>query len=307
MTKPEIHDLIIVGAGPAAITAGIYAARYMMDFIIVGGIPGGTITLSSDLDNYPGFSHTTGAELTKNMVKHLSNVGHEIISDSIKEVKNEKASYVLKGASGKIYKARNVLLSVGAEKNKLRLPNEDILTGKGISYCATCDGFFFKDRSVAVVGGGDAAAEAAVFLSEIARQVYVILRRDEFRADPEWQKRLKRAENVEIIYESQIKEIIGKDKLEAVILDKGERRLNLDGLFVEIGETPSSILFDNLKLKRDEAGYVVVDEGMRTSVPGVWAAGDSTTGSNKFRQIITACAEGAIAANTIYTKIRSEK
>jgi thioredoxin reductase (NADPH) len=307
VSKLEAHDLIIIGAGPAAITAGIYAARYMMDFVIIGGLPGGTITLSSDLDNYPGFSHTTGAELTKNMVKHLQNVGHEIVQDSIKEIKSKSGSFVLTGATGKKYNGDNLLLAVGAEKNKLRLPNEDELCGKGISYCATCDGFFFKGLTVAVVGGGDAAAEAAVFLSDIAKKVYVILRRDEFRADPEWQKRLRKASNVEIIYMSQIKEIVGKEKLEAVVLDKDNRRLDLDGLFVEIGETPSSILFEQLQLKRDEAGYVMVDEGMRTSIDGVWAAGDSTTGSNKFRQIITACAEGAVAANTIYTKIRSTK
>lgn len=305
--EAEIHDLIIVGAGPAAITAGIYAARYMMNFIIIGGNPGGNLTLSSDIDNYPGFSHTTGADLTQSMVGHLSNVGHEIVSDSIKEIKKENGLFILTGGSGEQYRAANVLLAIGAEKNKLRLPNEAELCGKGISYCATCDGFFFKDRTVAVVGGGDAAAEAAVYLTEIAKKVYVIIRRDEFRADPEWQERLHKAPHVEVIFEAQVKEIVGTDKLEAVILDKDDRRLDLDGLFIEIGETPSSVLFDQLQLGRDENGYVVVDEGMRTSVEGVWAAGDSTTASNKFRQIITACAEGAVAANTIYSKIRESK
>lgn len=307
MSKEVIHDLIIVGAGPAAITAGIYAARYQVDFITVGGIPGGNMTLSSDLDNYPGYSHTTGAELTKNMVGHLRNIGHEILSDSIKQLDKKPNYFTLTGATGTEYCGRNLLLAIGAEKNKLGVPGEAELCGKGVSYCATCDGFFFKKRTVAVVGGGDAAVEAAVFLSDIAEKVYVVVRRNEFRADPEWQGRLKKAPNVEIIFEAQVKEIVGRDKVEAIRLDKENREIKLDGVFIEIGETPSSVLFDKLKLKRDEAGYVVVDEGMRTSAPGVWAAGDSTTGSNKFRQIITACSEGAIAANTIYTKIRESK
>lgn len=307
MNKRTTHELVIVGAGPAAMTAGIYAARYLMDFITIGGIPGGNLSLSTDIDNFPGFSHTTGFELTEKFTGHLKTVGHEIISDSISNIEKKDGEFVLTGATGEEYRASNLLLAVGAEKNKLNIPNEDELCGKGISYCATCDGFFFRDKAVAVVGGGDSAVQAAVYLSDIASKVYVIVRRDVFRADPEWQERLHKAPNVEVIFETHIKEIIGKERLEAIVLDKENRRLELDGLFIEIGETPSSVLFDQLKLKRDESGYVVVDDGMRTSVEGVWAAGDSTTSSNKFRQIITACAEGAIAANTIYTKIRESK
>jgi thioredoxin reductase (NADPH) len=307
LSKQSIHDLIIIGAGPAAITAGIYAARYQVDFMIVGGVPGGNMALSFDIDNYPGYPHTTGSELTKNMVHQLETIGHNIVSDSIKQVEKKSGTFKLTGASGNEYLSRNLLLAIGSEKNKLGVKGEAELIGKGVSYCATCDGFFFKEKTVAVIGGGDAAVEAAVYMSEIAAHVYVIVRRNEFRADPDWQGRLRKAPNVEIIFEAQVTEIVGKDKVEKIKIDKDNREVELDGVFIEIGETPSSILFEQLNLKRDEGGYVVVDAEMKTSEEGVWAAGDSTTGSNKFRQIVTAASEGAIAANTIYTKIRDSK
>ena len=307
MSKEKIYDLVIVGAGPAAIAAGIYAARYKIDFVVVGGVPGGNMALSFDIDNYPGYPHTTGSELTKNMVHQLNTVGHEIIPDNVKQAVKEDDHFELTGATGNQYFARNVLLALGSEKNKLGVPGEQELIGKGVSYCATCDGFFFRDKTVAVIGGGDAAVEAAVYLSDLANKVYIIHRRNEFRAEPDWQERLLKAPNIETVLEANVLEIIGKEKVEKLRIDKDNREIEIDGVFIEIGETPSSILFDQLGLKRDQSGYVVVDEGMRTSVPGVWAAGDSTTGSNKFRQIVTATSEGSIAANTIYTKIRESK
>lgn len=306
MKKNKIYELIIVGAGPAAISAAIYAARYRIDFLIVGGILGGNMSLSYDVDNYPGFVHTTGSELTKNMISQLKAIGHEINPDTIKQIKKINQVFELKGQLS-TYRGKNILLAIGAEKNKLGIPGESELIGRGVSYCSTCDGFFFKGKTVAVVGGGDAAVEAAVFLSEIAKKVYIIIRRDVFRADPDWQERLERAKNVEIITKANVKEIIGNDKVEKLRLDKEGLEIPLDGVFIEIGETPSSVLFDQLNLKRDQIGYVNVDNEMKTNVEGIWAAGDSTTGSNKFRQIVTACAEGAIAANTIYAKIRDSR
>jgi thioredoxin reductase (NADPH) len=307
LSKARTYDLIIIGAGPAALSAAIYAARYALDFIIIGGIPGGNMALSYDIDNYPGYPHTTGGELTKKMVHQLETIGQEILIDSIKQINGEAGNFELLTSVGETYFGRNILLAIGAEKNKLGIPGEKELCGKGVSYCATCDGFFFKGLTVAVIGGGDAAVEAAVFLSDVAKKVYIIHRRNEFRADPDWQKRLNKAPNVEMVLETNVLEILGKEKVSGLRLDKDEQVLDLDGVFIEIGETPSSILFEQLGLKRDEGGYVIVDEGMRTSSPGIWAAGDSTTGSNKFRQIITAASEGAIAANTIYTKIRESK
>ncbi len=300
------YDLIIVGAGPAAISAAIYAARYKMNFAIIGGVPGGNMSVSYDIDNYPGYIHTTGTELTQNMTKQLSVLGHKIIQDNIRQITKNDGVFQLNGAIGK-YSARKILLAIGTERNKLGIPGEVEFSGKGVSYCATCDGFFFKDKLVAVVGGGDSAAEAAVFLSEIAKKVYIILRRDVFRAEPDWVDRLNKTKNVEMIFSANVTEIVGKNKVEKIIIDKDNKEIAVDGIFIEIGETPSSVLFEQLKLNRDESGYVVVDEKMKTSVANVWAAGDSTTGSNKFRQIITACAEGAIAANTIYADLRDNK
>ncbi len=302
----KIYDLIIVGTGPTGYSAAIYAARYKMDFLLIGKLPGGNMSLSAEIDNYPGVPKTKGPELNQKILEQIKGLGHEPIADDIKSITREGGIFTLK-SSQKEYKAKNILLAVGTKRNKLGIPGEEDFCGRGVSYCATCDGFFFNNKTVAVVGGGDAAAEAAVFLSEIAKQVYVIVRSDKFRAEPIWVDELKKAPHVEIILEANVKEIIGKDKVEKIVIDKDNKEINTDGIFIEIGETPASALFDQLKLERDEGKYVVVDESMKTSAPGVWAAGDSTTGSNKFRQIITGAAEGAIAANSIYTKIRDSK
>jgi thioredoxin reductase (NADPH) len=264
------------------------------------------MSLSYDIDNYPGYVHATGSELTKNMLDQLKAIDHELIRDSIKKIEKNNDTFVISGQQEE-YQAKNILLAIGSEKNKLNVPGESELIGRGVSYCSTCDGFFFKNKTVAVIGGGDAAVEASVFLSEIAEKVYIIIRRDQFRADPDWQERLMRAKNVDIITKANVQEIIGKEKVEIIKLDKDNQEIEVDGVFIEIGETPSSVLFDDLKLKRDKDGYVIVDEKMKTSAEGVWAAGDSTTASNKFRQIVTACAEGAIAASTIYARIRDSR
>ncbi|MDD3678671.1 MAG: FAD-dependent oxidoreductase [Patescibacteria group bacterium] len=306
MKKQEVYDLIIIGAGPAAISAAIYAARYKINFLIIGGVPGGNMSVSYDIDNYPGFVHTTGPELTKNMISQLRAIGHELVSDNIKRITREKEVFNLTSQMGD-YQAKRVLLAIGTERNKLNVPGENELIGRGVSYCATCDGFFFKNKIVAVIGGGDSAVEAAVFLGELAKKVYIVIRRDEFRADPDWQDRLEKSKNIEVVKLAKVKEIVGKDKVEKIILDRDNTEIKVDGVFIEIGETPSSVLFEQLKLKRDKDGYVLIDNEMKTSLKGIWAAGDSTTGSNKFRQIVTACAEGAIAANTIYTDIRDSK
>ncbi len=306
MKKQEVYDLIIIGAGPAAISAAIYAARYKINFLIIGGVPGGNMSVSYDIDNYPGFVHTTGPELTKNMISQLRAIGHELVSDNIKRITREKEVFNLTSQMGD-YQAKRVLLAIGTERNKLNVPGENELIGRGVSYCATCDGFFFKNKIVAVIGGGDSAVEAAVFLGELAKKVYIVIRRDEFRADPDWQDRLEKSKNIEVVKLAKVKEIVGKDRVEKIILDRDNTEIKVDGVFIEIGETPSSVLFEQLKLKRDKDGYVLIDNEMKTSLKGIWAAGDSTTGSNKFRQIVTACAEGAIAANTIYTDIRDSK
>lgn len=306
MKKQEVYDLIIIGAGPAAISAAIYAARYKINFLIIGGVPGGNMSVSYDIDNYPGFVHTTGPELTKNMISQLRAIGHELVSDNIKRITKEKEVFNLTSQMGD-YQAKRVLLAIGTERNKLNVPGENELIGRGVSYCATCDGFFFKNKIVAVIGGGDSAVEAAVFLGELAKKVYIVIRRDEFRADPDWQDRLEKSKNIEVVKLAKVKEIVGKDRVEKIILDRDNTEIKVDGVFIEIGETPSSVLFEQLKLKRDKDGYVLIDNEMKTSLKGIWAAGDSTTGSNKFRQIVTACAEGAIAANTIYTDIRDSK
>lgn len=304
---PEKHDLVIIGAGPAGITAAIYALRYDMDFIILGRMPGGIMTEAFDIENYPGFSKIEGNVLTSKMVDHLKHLGGEIVTEDVKSIEKEGDEFKIMADAGKEYLAKAILLAMGTERNKLNIPGEKELCGKGVSYCATCDGFFFKGKTVAVIGGGDAALGAADYLSKIAEKVYLIHRREEFRADPHWQKRVQEAKNVEIILESNVKEIIGSQKVEKITLDKDDKEIELDGVFIEIGETPQSALIDALGIDRDESNFVKVNDKGATSKEGIWAAGDITTGSNKVRQIITACAEGAVSVIDIYQYFRNKK
>lgn len=303
----EKHDLVIVGAGPAGITAAIYAIRYQMNFIIVGRLPGGIMTEAFDIENYPGFSRIEGNTLTAKMVEHLKYLGGEIINEDVKAVIKEGDFFTVKADGNKEYQAKSVLLALGTKRNKLEIPGEKELCGKGVSYCATCDGFFFKGKTVAVIGGGDAALGSAVYLSEIAKKVYLIHRRDEFRADPHWQKRVNDANNIEKVMSANVKEIIGQDKVEKLLLDKDNKEITADGVFIEIGETPQSSITEGLGLDVDGSGFVVIDGVGKTSKEGIWAAGDLTTGSGKLRQIITACAEGAVATVDIYQNLKSNK
>lgn len=305
--KEQEYDLIIIGSGPAGLAAGIYAARYKMNFLVIGKSPGGTMADSYDIENYPGFENVIpGHELSDKMVKQLRRLGHEVKIDSIREIKKKKDQFLMSGNTG-AYTAKKILLALGMEKVKLNIPGEAELEGKGVSYCATCDGYFYKEKSVAVVGGGDSAAKAALHLSDITKKVYMIVRRDALRAEPAWQESIKKAKNIEVIYEANIKEIKGTDKVESVVLDKKDRELKVDGVFIEIGQTPQSDIIKQVNVKTDEKGLIVTAPNQKTSARSVWAAGDITTGSNKLRQITTACAEGAVAAVDIFTELKKEK
>jgi thioredoxin reductase (NADPH) len=304
----QTTDLLIVGAGPAGYTASIYASRYKINNIIVGESPGGQAAESHKICNYPGFPEISGIELTQKFSKQATDLGAEIIFDRVEEIIGEFGDFTIKTKSKKVFKAKAVLLAIGKKRRKLNLEREEEFLGKGVNYCTTCDGPLYKNKIVAVVGGSDSANTSSLYLSEIAQKVYQIYRRDQLRGDPTWIDQLLRKDNVEIIYNANVKAIRGSDTLEEIILDtkyQGKDSMKIDGLFIEIGSIPDTTLPKQLDLKLNEKGYIKVQNNQKTSKNGVWAAGDITTASNGFAQIVTACGEGAVAAEDISRTIKA--
>ncbi len=299
-----IYDLIIIGAGPAAYTASIYASRYKIKHLIIGAAYGGLMAEAHKICNYPSEIEITGMELMQKMQQHVEYYGVELKMDRVVSIKQDKDSFkVTTQNSGEVFQAKTLLLATGTKRRKLNLPREQALTGKGVSYCATCDAMFYKGKKVAVVGGSNSALTAALYLAEVAEQVYQIYRGDRLRGEIAWIEQVEANPKIKVIYKTKIVKLLGEDKLNGVELDRpynGQQRLLIDGLFVEIGSLPEINCPEGFSLKANEAGYLVVDAGQATNIKGIWAAGDITTASNNLRQIVTACAEGAIAAESIF-------
>jgi thioredoxin reductase (NADPH) len=300
INKMEIKDLIIVGAGPAGLSAAIYAARYKLNFTLFSKQFGGMITESDRVENWPGEKRIKGLDLVNKFKEHALNFGTEIIDERVEKV--EKTDFGFKINNN--YKSKTILIAQGTEKRKLNIKGEKEFLGRGVSYCATCDAAFFKDKVVAVVGGSDAALIAALLLSEYAKKVHIVYRREKFfRAEPVWIEKVENNKKIEPVFNSNIREIKGSDKIEKIVLDSG-KELPVDGVFVEIGSIPNIELAKQLNLNLDK-GHIVVDKFQRTSLPGVFAAGDVT--NNPLKQAITAAAEGAVAANSAYEQIVGDR
>jgi thioredoxin reductase (NADPH) len=298
----ETYDLAIIGAGPAGLSASVYASRYGIGHIVIGEVAGGLTTQTFEIGNWLGTENIGGQEFADKAAAHVRSYGVEIRPATVSTVEKRDGGFRVLFADGKELRTKTVLAATGTHHRHLGVPGETEFAGKGVSYCPTCDGFFFKNRTVAVVGGGDSAAEAATYLANVCRKVYVIVRGKELRAEKFWRDLLSKRENVEVVYETNVREIRGQSKVEELLLDRpyqGNSILNAEGVFVEIGLLPNTGLLDTLGVGKDEYGYVKVSPGQETTVEGVWAAGDATTGSNRFRQIVTAAAEGAVAANGI--------
>lgn len=303
----EERDLLIVGAGPAGLTAGIYAARFRLKTLIIGVLVGGLMTEAHKICNFPSEKEISGWDLTKKMKDHVLNLGGKIREEEVKSLKKEDGLFQVGTQSGQSFFAKTLILAFGTKHRKLNLPNEEKFLGRGVSYCATCDAPLFRDKTVAVVGGSNAAVTAALYLSEIARKVFLVYRKSELRADPIWIENLDKKDNLEVIFNTNVIDFWGKEKLEKIKLDrpyKGSNYLEVAGLFLELGTVPGTVLSRQLNVETDENGFIKIDQAGRTNIEGVWAAGDVTTGSNGFRQIITACAEGAIAAQSIYKYLK---
>lgn len=303
MGKSKPYKLIIIGAGPAGLSASIYASRYGVEHIVVGELLGGLISETHLIDNYPGIEDATGFDFSQKLAHHAQKYGAEIMPGKVRKISKTGDDFESELDSGKTIKSQTILLAAGTKRRKLGIKGEEEFSGKGVSYCATCDGFFYKNKIVTVVGGNDSAAGAAVYLAGIAEKVYLIYRKDKLRAEPYWINLIEKNPKVEVIYNTNILEISGAEKLREIKLDKTYKNaetLGIDGLFIEAGSAPNVDFIADLKLETDEEGRIKINSDSSTSMPGVWAAGDITNGSDKFRQVITACAEGAIAARSVY-------
>jgi thioredoxin reductase (NADPH) len=295
--------VLILGSGPAGYTAAIYAARAMLKPILVhGSQPGGQLTTTTDVENYPGYSKVVqGPWLMDEMKGQAEAVGTEMIQDHINKVDLSKKPFEAMGDSGQVYTADSFIISTGAQARWLNLKSEQEFRGFGVSACATCDGFFFKEKEVAVVGGGNAAVEEAMFLTKFASKVYLIHRRDELRAEKMLQEKLKANKKIEIIWDSAVDEVLGTAEPKVVNALKIKNLktnniidLKVDGLFIAIGHDPATALFKN-QLDMDKEGYLVTKpDSTETNIPGVFAAGDVK--DKIFRQAVTAAGMGCMSA-----------
>ncbi|WP_100400194.1 thioredoxin-disulfide reductase [Bacillus sp. FJAT-44742] len=300
MTEEKIYDVIIAGAGPAGMTAAVYTSRAEMSTLMLErGVPGGQMANTEDVENYPGFGHILGPDLSNKMFEHARKFGAEYAYGDVKEIIDGKEYKIVK-AGNKEYKARSVIVGTGAEYKQLGVPGEKELGGRGVSYCAVCDGAFFRDKEIVVVGGGDSAVEEAVYLTRFASKVTVVHRRDQLRAQKILQQRAFINEKIDFKWNHIVKEINDNNgKVGSVTLtnlESGEDyEFKTDGAFIYIGMLPLNNAVKELGITNEE-GYIETNEEMETKIPGIFAAGDIREKS--LRQIVTATGDGSIAAQT---------
>lgn len=294
-------DVIVLGAGPAGLSASVYLARAGIDFVVIEKeMQGGQITKTYEVDNYIGFADgISGFDLATNFYNHASRFGTEIVYDEIEEYNFADEEKVLV-SKNETYTAKKVIIATGARPAKLNIEGETELVGKGVSYCATCDGAFFKGKDVAVIGGGNTAIEDALYLSSICNKVSIIIRRDKFRADYELVSKLENHDNIEIIKNTNPLAFVGENGLEKIKLKNNktdeEFEIEVSGVFVAVGIKPNSEVFQDI-IESDDKKFIKTDNCLRTNVSGVYAVGDIRT--TPLRQVITAAADGAIAASMI--------
>ncbi len=302
----NVYDVIIIGAGPAGMTAAIYAKRAKKNVLVFEKANyGGQIITTNDVENFPTYKHISGFEFAQNLYNQIIELGVEVKFEKVIDIKDGEVKEVI--TSDNAYKTKTIILATGADNRKLGIENEDKLTGKGISYCATCDGNFYKDKIVAVNGGGNTALEDAIYLSEIAKKVYLIHRRDSFRADEILVNELKTKSNIELILNSNIISLNGNDKLESIDIKNNDgniSNLKIDGLFLAIGRNPENQNFAKI-INLDEKGYIIASEDCHTNKEGIFVAGDNRV--KDLRQLVTATSDGAIAATEAIKYINSKK
>ena len=309
MSEEKIYDVVIIGAGPAGMTAAVYASRANLSTLMIErGIPGGQMANTEAVENYPGFDTILGPELSTKMFEHAKKFGAEYAYGDVNEIiDGEEYKIIVSGK--KQYKTRTIIITTGAEYKKLGIPGETELGGRGVSYCAVCDGAFFKQKNLIVIGGGDSAVEEGIYLTRFADKVTIVHRRDKLRAQKIIQDRAFANEKIDFIWNTQVKEIhevdgkVGKVTLVSTV-DGTEKEMQADGVFVYVGTLPLTAPFASLNIL-NEAGYILTNEKMETAIPGIYAAGDVR--EKMLRQIVTATGDGSIAAQSAQHYIEETK
>lgn len=293
-----MFDLAIIGAGPAGMSAAVYAARYKMGVVMFGQLPGGYVNDAHLIENWLGEKSIAGTDLVSKFLDHVKSMEIELQLHGVRAIIKKDDYFEITTDKGTT-QAKRIILAMGTERNKLGIKGENEFLGKGVSYCTTCDAFFYRDRTVAIIGGSDSACTGSIMLADIASKVYLVYRQGELRAEPSWVCEVKKNPKIEIILNANPVEIVGDTVVRKLVLDTG-KELAVDGVFVEIGTTPGAALVNQLGVKTDEKGYILVDDSQATNMPGIWAAGDVTTKNNKLKQIIVAASEGSVATYSAY-------
>ena len=293
-----IYDVIIIGLGASGVSASIYAKRRGLNVCVINyGVPGGIISTSSIVENYPGIKSISGSDFAFNLFEHFNSLNIPLYNEEVINIKNGDIKTVI--TTNNEYKAKKIIICSGRKPKKLGIKNEDKYMGRGISYCATCDGNLYKNKKVCVVGGGNSALESAIYLSNICETVYIIVRKDKFIGSESLVKDVLNKDNVVVKFNSVIEEIIGNDVVESIKI-KGEE-IKLSGIFINIGYEPSIGILKGLNLKMDN-NYIVVDKNMETSVKGIYAAGDII--KKDLYQLVTSVSDGAVAATNVFKSIK---
>ena len=296
----KTYDVIVLGGGPTAIGSAIYAARFALDVLVIGKVFGGLIATTHLVENYPGITSTSGQGLMEMFKDHMNSLKIPYISDEIRSIEQSTDHFILHSFFQK-FKAKSVVIATGSERKKLGIPGEEEFAGRGVSYCATCDGPFYRDKIVAVIGGSDSAAKEALFLSQNVKKVYIIYRGEEIRAEPINKKRVEMNDKIEIINNTNIVEIKGDNTVKSVIFNNGEE-FETDGVFIEVGSIPNSELAERIGIKTNEKKEIVINRKSETNIAGIFAAGD--VADAPFKQAITGVAEGVIAAYSAFDYVK---
>ena len=296
----KTHDLIVLGGGPAAISCAIYVARFAMDILVVGKTFGGLIATTHVVENYPAITSVSGQGLMEMFRDHMQSLNIPYISDEIVSIEKVDDYFVLHSFFQE-FKAYSICIATGSIRRKLGIPGEEEFAGRGVSYCATCDGPFYKDKVVCVIGGSDSAAKEALFLAQNTEKVYIIYRGEKIRAEPINKQRVNENDKIEIIYKTRIVEIRGEKSVSSVIFDNGEE-FEVDGVFIEIGSTPNSGFAKRVGVNVNDKGEILINRKSETNIPGIFAAGD--VADAPFKQAITGVSEGVIAAYSAFAHVK---